>query len=117
MTNTRIMPRLSLVYAGVLAATALAVLAYLSLKFGLQITSISAFAGFILFGVAIKAFGFPAPHVGYVALDRVVQFASILVFGTLQAAWIVGIAALVWPLLPWGSARSSTRFTLVRALH
>ncbi|MGH8414477.1 MAG: sensor domain-containing diguanylate cyclase [Gammaproteobacteria bacterium] len=117
MTNTRIMPRLSLIYAGVLAAAALAVLAYLSLIYGLQITSISAFAGFILFGVAIKAFGFPAPHVGYVALDRVVQFASILVFGTLQAAWIVGIAALVWPLLPWGSARSSTRFTLVRALH
>ncbi|MGH8399039.1 MAG: sensor domain-containing diguanylate cyclase [Gammaproteobacteria bacterium] len=117
MSTIRNIRHLSLVYAGALAAAAVVVLAYLSLNFGVQITSVSAFAGFILFGVAIKAFGFPAPHIGYVALDRVVQFASILIFGTLQAAWIVGIAALVWPLLPWGSARTSTRFTLVRALH
>lgn len=71
-----------------------------------------------MFGLAISSFGFPAPHVGYVSLDRVLQFACILIFGALQAAWIVGIVALVWPLLPWGGARHNRpRLTLVRGLH
>ncbi len=117
MPNIRTIPHLSLAYAGVLAAAAFVVLIYLSFVFGLQITSVPAFAGFILFGIAIQAFGFPAPHVGHASLDRVVQFASILIFGTLEAAWIVGLAALIWPLLSWGSAHNSTRLTLVRALH
>jgi diguanylate cyclase (GGDEF)-like protein len=77
-----------------------------------------AFAGFVVFGVAVAYFGFPAPHVGYVSLDRVVQFASILIFGALQAAWIVGIASLIWPLLPLGRPQSSNlRLRLVRSLH
>ncbi|MGA9852514.1 MAG: diguanylate cyclase [Gammaproteobacteria bacterium] len=118
MQNIRTIPYISLVYAGALAAAAVAVLVYLSFQSDLQITSVQAFVGFILFGVAVAAFGFPAPHVGYVSLDRVVQFASILIFGTLEAAWIVGIAALIWPLLPWGVARGGdTRLVMVRALH
>lgn len=118
MLNIRTVPYLSLAYAGVLAAAALVLLVYLSLMLGLHINSTLAFVGFILFGIAVAAFGFPAPHVGYVSLDRVVQFASILIFGAVEAAWIVGIAAFIWPLLPWGAARSSnTRLMLVRALH
>ena len=111
-------PYLSLTYAGALAAVAAAVLGYLSWHTGLVIASPAAFAGFVVFGVAVAAFGFPAPHVGYVSLDRVVQFASILIFGALQAAWIVGIAALIWPLLRWGRGRvGGTRLALVRSLH
>lgn len=109
---------LSLGYALILAAAAAVVLAYLSSRTGATLPQPAAFAGFILFGLAISSFGFPAPHVGYVSLDRVVQFACILIFGALEAAWIVGIAALIWPLLPWGGARDRRlRLTLVRALH
>jgi len=117
MLNIRSIPHISLSYAGLLAVSSLALLVYLSLHLHLQIGSSPAFVGFVLFGIAVAAFGFPAPHVGYVSLDRVVQFASILIFGTLQAAWIVGIAAFIWPLLPWGNARNGTRLMFVRALH
>jgi len=117
MLNIRSIPHISLSYAGLLAVSSLVLLAYLSLHLHLHIGSSPAFVGFVLFGIAVAAFGFPAPHVGYVSLDRVVQFASILIFGTLQAAWIVGIAAFIWPLLPWGNARNGTRLMFVRALH
>ncbi|MGH8313227.1 MAG: GAF domain-containing protein, partial [Gammaproteobacteria bacterium] len=82
------------------------------------IASPVAFVGFVVFGLAVASFGFPAPHVGYVSLDRVVQFASILIFGALPAAWIVGLAALVAPLLAWRRVRTGgLRLTLVRCLH
>src|SRR6185437_10627362 len=49
---------------------------------------------------------------------RVVQISSILIFGTLQAAWIAGISSVVWPFLPWGANRSQDmRLTLLRAFH
>ncbi|HVC37929.1 MAG TPA: diguanylate cyclase [Gammaproteobacteria bacterium] len=117
MLNIRNFPHISLLYTGLLAASSLAILTFLSLHPGLQINNAPAFVGFVLFGITVAAFGFPAPHVGYVSLDRVVQFASILIFGTLQAAWIVGIAALIWPLLPGSNARNGTRLMFVRALH
>lgn len=105
-------------YALALAALAGLLLAYLSLRSGTTAAHPLALGGFVLFGLAISSFGFPAPHVGYVSLDRVVQFACILIFGALQAAWVVGIAAFIWPLLPWGGAREHrARLTLVRALH
>jgi diguanylate cyclase (GGDEF)-like protein len=117
MPNIRSFPHISLLYTGFLALSGLAILTYLSLHLGLQMSSPPAFVGFVLFGIAVAAFGFPAPHVGYVSLDRIVQFASILIFGTLQAAWIVALAAFIWPLLPWGNARNGTRLMVVRALH
>ncbi|MDE2234225.1 MAG: diguanylate cyclase [Gammaproteobacteria bacterium] len=109
--------QISLLYTGLLAVSGVAILSFLSLHTGMRISHAPAFIGFVLFGVAVSSFGFPAPHVGYVSLDRVVQFASILIFGTLQAAWIVGIAAFIWPLLPWGNARNDMRLMFIRALH
>lgn len=118
MSKVTDIPYLSLIYAGALAAVTAAVLLFLSWYTGLLITSPAAFIGFVVFGVAVASFGFPAPHVGYVSLDRVVQFASILIFGALQAAWIVGLAALIAPLLVWNRVRSGgLRLTLVRCLH
>ncbi|MDE2461812.1 MAG: diguanylate cyclase [Gammaproteobacteria bacterium] len=118
MSKITDIPYLSLIYAGALAAGVTAVLVFFSWHTGMLITDPVAFAGFIVFGIAIASYGFPAPHVGYVSLDRVVQFASILVFGALQAAWIVGIAALIAPLLAWDRVRGSgLRLTLVRCLH
>ncbi|MGE5625360.1 MAG: diguanylate cyclase [Bacillota bacterium] len=115
MKNAR---QLSVVYATLLAFAGFGLLVYLSARSELQVTNVAAVVGFTLFGIVVVLFGFPAPHVGHVSLDRVVQVSSILIFGTLQAAWIAGISSVVWPFLPWGLNRGqSLRLTLLRAFH
>ena len=110
--------QLSVVYSGLLAFAGFALLVYLSARSQLEVQNLSALVGFTLFGIVVVLFGFPAPHVGHVSLDRVVQISSILIFGTLQAAWIAGLASMVWPFLPWGANRSqSLRLTMLRAFH
>ncbi|HET7921204.1 MAG TPA: diguanylate cyclase [Gammaproteobacteria bacterium] len=111
-------PQASLVYSLLLATAAFTLLIFLSIHNNLQIGNVPAFIGFTLFGVVMVVFGFPAPQVGYVSLDRVVQFSSLLIFGALPAAWICGISSLIWPFLPWGISRgNSTRFMVMRAAH
>jgi len=115
MKNAR---QVSVVYAALLAFAGFALLVYLSVHTQLEVANVSAVVGFTLFGIVVVLFGFPAPHVGHVSLDRVVQISSILIFGTLQAAWIAGISSVVWPFLPWGANRNqSMRLTLLRAFH
>ena len=115
MKNAR---QVSVVYAFLLAFAAFALLVYLSARVQLEVNNVSAVVGFTLFGIVVVLFGFPAPHVGHVSLDRVVQISSILIFGTLQAAWIAGISSVIWPFLPWGANRSQgLRLTLLRAFH
>lgn len=111
-------PQVSLIYSLSLATAAFVLLIFLSVHNALQIDNVPAFIGFTLFCVVMVVFGFPAPQVGYVSLDRVVQFSSLLIFGTLPAAWICGISSLIWPFLPWGIGRGrSTRFMIMRAAH
>src|SRR5690242_4446443 len=115
MKNAR---QVSVVYAALLAFLGFALLVYLSAHVQLEITNVAAVVGFTLFGIVVVLFGFPAPHVGHVSLDRVVQISSILIFGTLPAAWIAGISSVVWPFLPWGANRGQDmRLTLLRAFH
>ena len=115
MKNAR---QVSVVYAALLAFLGFALLVYLSARVQLEVNNVSAVVGFTLFGIVVVLFGFPAPHVGHVSLDRVVQVSSILIFGTLQAAWIAGISSVIWPFLPWGANRGqSLRLTLLRAFH
>ena len=115
MKNAR---QVSVVYAVLLAIASFTLLVYLSAHVELQVTNVSAVVGFTLFGIVVVLFGFPAPHVGHVSLDRVVQISGILIFGTLQAAWIAGISSVIWPFLPWGTNRGqSLRLTLLRASH
>jgi len=110
--------QVSVVYAALLALAGFGLLIYLSARVPLDIANVSAFVGFTLFGIVVVVFGFPAPHVGHVSLDRVVQVSSILIFGTLQAAWISGVSSLIWPFLPFGTNRNQTlRLTLLRAFH
>ncbi|MGH8312993.1 MAG: hypothetical protein ACRER9_06880, partial [Gammaproteobacteria bacterium] len=68
MAKVADIPYLSLAYAAALAAAAAAVLAFLSWYTGMVIASPVAFVGFVVFGLAVASFGFPAPHVGYVSL-------------------------------------------------
>ena len=115
MKNAR---QLSVVYAALLGLAGFALLVYLSAHTQLEVKNAAAVVGFTLFGIVVVLFGFPAPHVGHVSLDRVVQVSSILIFGTLQAAWIAGISSVIWPFLPWGANRGQNlRLTVLRSFH
>jgi diguanylate cyclase (GGDEF)-like protein len=52
---------------------------------------------FLCYGVFTIAFGYQDPKFGYYSFDRVAQVASILVLGPLDAAWINGLASLLYP--------------------
>jgi len=52
---------------------------------------------FLLFGLFTIQTGFPHPSFGHVSFDRVAQVSSLLVLGPVDAAWINGLASLLWP--------------------
>ncbi len=52
---------------------------------------------FFLFGLFTIAVGFPHPGIGHVSFDRVAQVSAILVLGPIEAAWICGLASIVYP--------------------
>ncbi len=55
-------------------------------------------AFFLVYGVITIHAGCVHPRIGHVSFDRVAQVASILVLGPVPAAWINGLASLLWPL-------------------
>ncbi|MDX1498713.1 MAG: GGDEF domain-containing protein [Woeseiaceae bacterium] len=54
-------------------------------------------AFFLAFGLFTIAVGFPHPVFGHVSFDRVAQVMSILVLGPVDAAWVNGLASLLFP--------------------
>lgn len=52
---------------------------------------------FLLFGLFTISIGYEQPKFGYVSFDRVAQVSSILVLGPVDAAWINGLASLIYP--------------------
>jgi len=52
---------------------------------------------FLLFGLFTISIGYSHPVFGYVSFDRVAQVSSILVLGPVDAAWINGLASLIYP--------------------
>ncbi len=52
---------------------------------------------FLLFGLFTIAIGYAHPVFGHVSFDRVAQVSSILVLGPVDAAWINGLASLLYP--------------------
>ncbi|HEX7720331.1 MAG TPA: hypothetical protein VF389_11040, partial [Woeseiaceae bacterium] len=52
---------------------------------------------FFLFALFTITTGFPHPGFGHVSFDRAAQVASILVLGPVDAAWINGLASLIYP--------------------
>ncbi len=53
---------------------------------------------FLVYGLFTIQAGYDHPKVGYVSFDRVAQLASILVLGPVDAAWVVGLASMIFPL-------------------
>ena len=52
---------------------------------------------FVLFGLFTISIGYAHPVFGHVSFDRVAQVSSILVLGPVDAAWINGLASLLYP--------------------
>ncbi|MFU8895206.1 MAG: GGDEF domain-containing protein [Gammaproteobacteria bacterium] len=52
---------------------------------------------FLAYGLFTIFMGYTHPRVGYVSFDRVAQVAAILVVGPVAAAWLNGIASLLYP--------------------
>lgn len=52
---------------------------------------------FLAYGVFTISVGYPHPGFGHVSFDRVAQVSSILVLGPIDAAWISGLASLIYP--------------------
>lgn len=73
-------------------------------------------AFFIGYGVFTIAVGYTHPRVGYVSFDRIAQVAGILVLGPVAAAWLNGVASLLYP---WHRLRQGRPFVdvLTAALH
>jgi hypothetical protein len=67
-------------------------------------------AFFVAFGLFTIFTGFPHPGFGHVSFDRVAQVASILVLGPVDAAWINGLASLIYP---WHRLSNGTPFRAV----
>jgi diguanylate cyclase (GGDEF)-like protein len=53
---------------------------------------------FLAFGLFTITMGFARPGFGHVSFDRVAQVSSILILGPVDAAWINGLASLLYPL-------------------
>lgn len=52
---------------------------------------------FVLFGLFTISIGYEHSHIGYVSFDRVAQVSCVLVLGPVDAAWINGLASLLYP--------------------
>jgi diguanylate cyclase (GGDEF)-like protein len=110
--------RPDLVYSILLLGTAIVALAVAAADTGLLAGGYGpGTAGFFLvFGLFTIATGFPHPVFGHVSFDRIAQVMSILVLGPVDAAWVNGLASLVYP---WQRLRLgvSLRLVITASLH
>ena len=69
--------------------------------------------GFSLFTITM---GFPHPGLGHVSFDRVGQVTAILLLGPVDAAWVSGLASLIYP---WKRLLEgeSLRMVIMASLH
>lgn len=91
--------RPDLVYSVLLLGSAVVALAIVAADTGLLSRGYGpgTAAFFLVFGLFTIAAGFPHPAFGHVSFDRVAQVMSILVLGPVDAAWVNGLASLMYP--------------------
>ena len=110
--------RPDLVYSTLLLATAVVAVALAAADTGLLSRGygLGTAAFFLVFGLFTIATGFPHPVFGHVSFDRVAQVMSILVLGPVDAAWVNGLASLLYP---WQRLRLgvSLRLVITASLH
>lgn len=87
------------IYSVLLFAVALGVLSTLTARSGFLTSEYGpgTAAFFLLFALFTITMGYPHPNFGHVSFDRAAQVSSILVLGPIDAAWINGLASLLYP--------------------
>jgi diguanylate cyclase (GGDEF)-like protein len=92
-------------YAVVLFAIAAGTLGFATYVSEAPFRGVTVEAGlfFLLYGLFTISIGYHHPNFGYYSFDRVAQVASILVLGPIAAAWVNGMASLLYP---WHRLRS-----------
>jgi diguanylate cyclase (GGDEF)-like protein len=110
--------RPDIVYSVLLLTTAVVAVAVAAADTGLLARGhgIGTAGFFLVFGLFTIATGFPHPVFGHVSFDRVAQVMSILVLGPVDAAWVNGLASLIYP---WHRLRLgvSLRLVATASLH
>jgi diguanylate cyclase (GGDEF)-like protein len=110
--------RPDLVYSILLLLSAVAAVAIAAADTGLLARGhgVGTAGFFLVFGLFTIATGFPHPVFGHVSFDRVAQVMSILVLGPVDAAWVNGLASLIYP---WQRLRLgvSLRLVVTASLH
>jgi len=84
-------------YGAALFVAAAAAIAHHWPASGVELSDWHRVGFFLLFGLFTISIGYTQPALGYVSFDRVAQVSSILVLGPVDAAWINGLASLVYP--------------------
>ncbi len=106
------------IYSVALFVTAVGVLAYAIYRGGAlpPAYGMGTVVLFLSLGLFTIAMGYAHPQVGHVSFDRVAQVAAILVVGPVAAAWLNGLASLIYP---WHRLRRGQRLpvVLMAALH
>ncbi len=110
--------RPDLVYSSLLLISAVVAVSVAAADTGLLARGygIGTAAFFLVFGLFTIAAGFPHPVFGHVSFDRVAQVMSVLVLGPVDAAWVNGLASLIYP---WQRLRLgvSLRLVVTASLH
>jgi len=92
-------------YGVLLFAAAVAALAVTLPSGGLSLSDWHRVGFFVALSLFTISIGYTHPTFGYVSFDRVAQVSSILVLGPVDAAWINGLASLLYP---WQRLRNGT---------
>ena len=110
--------RPDLVYSVLLLALAIVAVAVASADTGLLAGGhgFGTVGFFLVFGLFAISTGFPHPAFGHVSFDRIALVMSILVLGPVDAAWVNGLASLIYP---WQRLRLgvSLRLVVTASLH
>ncbi|MFQ5981797.1 MAG: GGDEF domain-containing protein [Woeseiaceae bacterium] len=87
------------IYSLALFAIALTTLVFVTQRTGFLTNSFGPGSAlfFLVYGFFTITMGYPHPGFGHVSFDRAAQVASILVLGPVDAAWINGLASLLYP--------------------
>lgn len=87
------------IYSALLFAVAVTVLYIVTGHTGFMVSAYGPGTAlfFLAFGLFTITMGYPHPSFGHVSFDRAAQVASILVLGPVDAAWINGLASLLYP--------------------
>ncbi len=97
--DQRNLRRPDFIYSVLLFAVALCVLYFVTQRTGFLVSAYGPGTALFLLGYGLFTItmGYPHPNIGHVSFDRAAQVASILVLGPVDAAWINGLASLLYP--------------------